>query len=415
MKAVLALLAVGVVGGRLRHERYDAAKPTPPPFSLTEHELQRMALDAPRLPFRPDGLFRILTVTDAHFNTKCRQVPNERKRNCDGRNTTQFLDRILEVDGPFDLVVYIGDAIDQACRVRGVWITDPETKVRTRHLSGFNASVCMDMIYGWAWRNGLPWAATLGNHDDDVRHWTKWKIVEHLETLPRSLTRTGPKALAGDRPGNFHIDLVGARPGRDSEEVLFRTFHMMGDVTSEATYTTGQVTWARQLMGQLTKRAAVPSFMFGHIALPEFRKAAAEGNVSGHWEERIGAPHANNGLFDVIHEGGAVAMFSGHDHLNDFCAELAGIQLCYCGAPGYGGYGRRTPHYHRRTRVLEIRGWGREVRSWLRLDDAAMSVQSNETLWSADAPPDHRHRTPGRLQPRPQLVAWVQAQQAVKS
>eukprot|EP01062_Namystynia_karyoxenos_P067209 TRINITY_DN61105_c0_g1_i1.p1 TRINITY_DN61105_c0_g1~~TRINITY_DN61105_c0_g1_i1.p1 ORF type:complete len:477 (+),score=126.25 TRINITY_DN61105_c0_g1_i1:75-1433(+) len=381
---------------------------------IPPNELAEAVAAAPRLRFRSDGSFRILTVTDAHYNRKsCRQVAPEEKPFCNSHNTTDFLERVLDADGPFDLVVYIGDAIDQACRVVGAWRVDPASGERVKYWTGLNATECMRRIYGVAQRRGIPFAATLGNHDDDVRHWTKWKLVDYIARMPGALTRAGPSGPARDRPGNFHIDLVGAPSPGDEERVLFRTFHMMGDVDSEKGYTWEQASWLEQL-GRLLRRdspSQPPSLVFGHVALPEFRDAAIRGNVSGHYEERIGAPPLNVGMFASVRGVGAVAMFVGHDHVNDFCGGWEGVELCYCGSPGFGGYGRLKPYYHRRTRVVQITDWGAEVRSWLRLADEDLSVQSREALWRRGVPPGglyRPNRTPGRLQPRVRTVEFVQ-------
>ena len=49
----------------------------------------------------------------------------------------------------------------------------------------------------------------------------------------------------------------------------------------------------------------------------------------------------NSGFFTTLVGAGDVkAVFTGHDHLNDFCGKLMGIQLCYAGGFGYHAYGK---------------------------------------------------------------------------
>ena len=54
----------------------------------------------------------------------------------------------------------------------------------------------------------------------------------------------------------------------------------------------------------------------------------------------------------MVTAGDVKAVFTGHDHLNDFCGELTGIQLCFAGGFGYHAYGKAG--WARKARVVAV-------------------------------------------------------------
>ncbi len=65
--------------------------------------------------------------------------------------------------------------------------------------------------------------------------------------------------------------------------------------------------------------------------------------------------------------GDVVAMFCGHDHVNDFYGHYYGISLYYGRKTGYGGYGPAP--LQRGARVIEIKETPFQYRSWIRQED----------------------------------------------
>ena len=58
-------------------------------------------------------------------------------------------------------------------------------------------------------------------------------------------------------------------------------------------------------------------------------------------------------MFAAMVERGNMKMLNvGHDHINDFCATLMGVRLCYGGGFGYVAYGRKG--WPRRARVVDL-------------------------------------------------------------
>lgn len=131
-----------------------------------------------------------------------------------------------------------------------------------------------------------------------------------------------------------------------------------------------------------------PGLAYFHIPLPEF-KCFDSSNFTGVKQESISSPSVNSGFFTTMVAAGDVrAAFIGHDHVNDFCGELNGIQLCYAGGFGYHAYGKAG--WSRRARVVvaslektENGGWGavKSIKTWKRLDDQHLTAIDGEVLW----------------------------------
>ena len=58
----------------------------------------------------------------------------------------------------------------------------------------------------------------------------------------------------------------------------------------------------------------------------------------GEMREPMGGSWFNSGLFDAMKRNGTEAIFCGHDHCNDFCAEYEGVYLVYNQTGGYNCY-----------------------------------------------------------------------------
>ena len=54
--------------------------------------------------------------------------------------------------------------------------------------------------------------------------------------------------------------------------------------------------------------------------------------------ETVGCSGHNSGLFESMKKNNAVAIFSGHDHVNDFAFEYEGILLVYVQYASYNAY-----------------------------------------------------------------------------
>ena len=130
--------------------------------------------------------FRILHVSDAHYHSEqevCRDATPS-SYPCTHANTTAFLRSAIALEQPH-MVAFTGDMIDEA--------------------SGPRPREGMDDMYALAIEPGLPWAASLGNHEDIVPGMTRDVIYDYILGLPgRALSAHGPIATS---PGNFYVDL----------------------------------------------------------------------------------------------------------------------------------------------------------------------------------------------------------------
>ncbi len=89
----------------------------------------------------------------------------------------------------------------------------------------------------------------------------------------------------------------------------------------------------------------LPSILFQHIPLPEYRKCR---HVIAN--EPVCVPERNAGEFDILRANGRVmAVFCGHDHKNDFVGRVDGIDLGYTPSCGFACYG---PDVNRGGRLL---------------------------------------------------------------
>ena len=137
------------------------------------------------------------------------------------------------------------------------------------------------------------------------------------------------------------------------------------------------------------QKAPAPGLAYFHIPLPEFTSFDSS-NFTGIKQEGISSASVNSGFFTTLVEAGDVkAVFTGHDHVNDFCGELTGIHLCYAGGFGYHAYGKAG--WARRARVVvatlektENGGWGavKSIKTWKHLDDKHLTVIDDQVLWS---------------------------------
>lgn len=84
------------------------------------------------------------------------------------------------------------------------------------------------------------------------------------------------------------------------------------------------------------QNSTAPGLVYVHIPVPEFKQFSEPRQMTGVRQEQTCSAPINSGLFTKLVERGEVkGVFSGHDHVNDFCATLNGVNLCYAGGSGY--------------------------------------------------------------------------------
>lgn len=121
---------------------------------------------------------------------------------CSDLNTTRFLERLIEVENP-DFIAFTGD------NIFGSSTTD--------------AAESMFKAFGPAMESGLPWAAVLGNHDQESTM-NREELMSLISLMDYSVSQINPWTAGLSDPtqegitsnidgfGNYHLRVYGA-PG----------------------------------------------------------------------------------------------------------------------------------------------------------------------------------------------------------
>lgn len=301
-----------------------------------------------RLRLREDGTFTIVQFTDLHWQ-------NGEK---DDLATRQLIVRALQAEKP-DLVVVTGDIIfGGKCR-------DPAESLRQAVLPIEQA--------------GVPWTAVFGNHDDEGSL-DRAALMDVLRSRPRCMAEPGPAGIGGI--GNHALTVADAA-GRTAFALYCLDSGAYSQVPSIGGYDwirSGQIEWystqARD-MASANGGRPVPSLLFFHIPIPEYVQVWRAETCYGHRYERPACPKINSGLFaSMLEAGGTLGAFCGHDHLNDYWGELAGIRLCYGRLTGYQAYGRKM--FRRGARVIRLTKGAPSFETWIRLADGSVDRQTRK-------------------------------------
>lgn len=84
--------------------------------------------------------------------------------------------------------------------------------------------------------------------------------------------------------------------------------------------------WMNRTAQQLPK---VPSLAFVHVPVPEFMELWNRGLAKGSKHESVNCPVHDSGLFQAAKQMGVTAIYSGHDHNNNYEGVLEGVRLAY--------------------------------------------------------------------------------------
>ncbi|KAF4360614.1 hypothetical protein G4B88_005690 [Cannabis sativa] len=291
------------------------------------HLLLRIKKNPPHpLRFRPDGTFKILQVADLHYGngptSRCRDIPISGFRHCSDLNSTWFLRRMIQAENP-DFIAFTGD-----------------------NIFGSSATDAAESLFGAfrpAMESGIPWAAILGNHDQESTM-NREELMSFISLLDYSVSQINPS---------------------------------------------GPKKCTNRSLSPLTLPTP-PALAFFHIPIPEVRQLYYKTFI-GQFQEAVACSSVNSGVLQTLVSMGDVkGVFMGHDHKNDFCGNLDGIWFCYGGGFGYHGYGKYG--WPRRARVILAElGKGEnawmgveQIKTWKRLDDDNFSKIDEQILWSSD-------------------------------
>ncbi len=275
-----------------------------------------------------DKGFRILSTTDLHLGDD----PKERKK-CIG-----MLMKHIKATTP-DLVILTGDII----------------LGKYQHLDAIEFAQFMEEV-------GVYWAFVFGNHEAREEKGPFKELLMKCQTsFPHCLARQGREDLFGYC--NYCINILKNEneilktlfmfdSGRDILDEYRAEQNVPADVGAYDYLKKSQLAWYEEKLAELnSKYGDVKSFMYMHIPLKEYENAIYQ-DEDGEWQftdkceilygrayESVGCSKINSGMFDLIKKHGSTeAVFSGHDHVNDFCAIYDGVYLVYNQPGGYETY-----------------------------------------------------------------------------
>ncbi|KAL3354351.1 hypothetical protein AABB24_018811 [Solanum stoloniferum] len=335
-----------------------------------------------------NGEFRILQVADMHYGdgktTPCKNVLPQQMSSCSDLNTTDFIFRLINAEKPH-LIVFTGD------NIFGFDATDPVKS--------------MEAAFAPAISSNIPWAAVLGNHDQQSTL-SREGVMKHIVGMKSTLSQLNPPDVPDiDGFGNYNLEVHGIEGSElTNKSVLNLYFLDSGDYSTVPSIPgygwikPSQQFWFQRTSRKLKKtymhtsnamKAPAPGLAYFHIPLPEYASFDSS-NFTGVRQEGISSASINSGFFTTMVEAGDVkAAFAGHDHLNDFCGKLMDINLCYAGGFGYHAYGKAG--WSRRARMVVASlektgkgGWGdvKSIKTWKRLDDEHLTTIDTQVLWS---------------------------------
>lgn len=356
-----------------------------------------------------ENTFKISIFEDLHFGEAEDTTwgPEQDER------TLVVMSSILDIEKP-DLVVLNGDLI-----------TGEDTLLQ-------NATLHLDKLVTPMVERNIPWASAYGNHDQEFN--VNGEGILERENAYRGLTYT-QRMVSGDpeRVGvsNYFLPLYHHHHRQTTDEAQARddlesvaaflwffdsrggkAFQRVGE-DGEKVQVPGVVDpavteWftrtSQKMNGNQTQRngqkTPMPSLAFVHIPISAMRTfQASPAGVDAHREPGINddipldSQTGDSDFLDALLNEGVLAVFSGHDHGNDWCmpyrdaaSERTGGSLfaCFGRHTGYGGYG----HWMRGSRQVLLREDG-ELETWVRLEDGDVSghVVLN-TTFGADVYPE---------------------------
>jgi len=288
-----------------------------------------VSASGPALRYGENGKFRILVFTDTH------------QHNTDYPEMIAFLGEAIDYAKP-DLVVFDGD------NVAGSACENAQSEL-----------AAIAKIIGPVVERGVPFAFVWGNHDQEYR-----PGGQDGRAAMMAMYQSFPGCLAYDALGDgksvFHLPVYS---GADAGRLVSNLWFFDSGQSAPAGFDgydwvhRDQIDWYRSESAALQAQnggGKVPSLAFQHIPVPEtfeiypavpFEIPNLTMTVLGTSRllvpnllkfggvilERVSPPYYSDGQFDAwVERGDIVAAVFGHDHANDFTAQIRGIDLVGC-------------------------------------------------------------------------------------
>lgn len=296
------------------------------------------------VPFNAQGKCKIVQFTDVHWNDGLSQLDID---------TRSCMERVIREEKP-DLIIITGDL------VYGEKNLDELPNALKPVLD-----------------SGVPWALVFGNHDAEWGH-SREELCQKAMSLPNCLMEEGDPEIEG--VGNY---VLAVQDGEKLAWALYcvdsNTYNANKSIGTYGFIHRNQIAWYVNTAQMLEKEKGKHSALaFFHIALPEYNEVWNYCTCYGEKHEEVCCPDQNSGMFSAMLEmGNMKGTFAGHDHVNDYCGELFGVQLCYGRATGHNTYG----HYGfvHGARVIELdRLKPNTFNTWVRLENGDVIERGEE-------------------------------------
>jgi hypothetical protein len=304
------------------------------------------------LRFNSDSAFKIAQFTDIHYVTS----------NAESRKSLLLMEQVIREEKP-DFIMFTGDIVTCSPQKQG-W----------------------DEVLSIPIAQGIPYAVTLGNHDDE-HDWTRSQIMEYISAKPYCLSQKGPDGMKGY--GNFILE-VQSRQGETAALLYCLDSNAYDSIATQKGYAwfgVDQIAWYSKRSKEYTQAhrgAPYPALAFFHIPLQEYTLLAdttknyvVQAPLFGRHDEKECPGILNTGMFAAMVEAGDVmGVFVGHDHDNNYIGYLNGVCLAYGQCSGIStAYG----HIGKGSRIIKLKENQRSFDSWIRTED-------NQTIFPVTYP-----------------------------
>jgi hypothetical protein len=207
-----------------------------------------------------------------------------------------------------------------------------------------------------------------GNHDPEVVGYRQ--IDSTILSSKLSVYELGPDSVRGH--GNYVLPVM--RRGSDTPGAFLWGFDSgyRGPKGKYDWLRESQLSWFKSEHTRMHKSLETPvtDLAFMHIPVRQYDSVWNTKACRGVKYEKVCWQGDDIGQFDTL-KGRVVAMFCGHDHVNDYTGTLDGLDLVYGRATGYRAYGNdKVP---RGARVIQLNEGVRGYYSHIRGDDGKIA------------------------------------------
>jgi len=253
----------------------------------------------------------------------------------------------------------------------------------------------------------IPFSSTYGNHDNQVNITHELEFERELQIAPLSYTRHAPSGVGGPGgPGTYWVPIYTSKSATSPRLVLW-FFDSQGGFKTDNTpmpdwIDASVAPWiVNEVKAMKTAWGATPRqhLVFTHIPPNEIQKLQA--TINNKTNPGLNADTLGDGstqssstplsscqnecdqpfwntLAAQLGSQNIVAIVSGHDHGNEWCAvePTKEVIFCFDKHSGYGGYSSTGWDHGVRNFIFKTAGAGPlEVTSWIRYEEGQIKAQ----------------------------------------